>query len=267
MNVAHNAAGQQHIYSAKICVRLSETFVAKCCKQSRVASIFIFFMCKRLNYTVRRDAAWLGYMNPWGTSSPTIAGVRLPPARPEFQPLVRRSSPREKHSYSCMLRSKHKTMRHLVGAKDPLFIRAGRKREDELFLKDGFWFFRGEIWAKHKWMCKEPRQTGGACSSSSGETNAEGKWLWGAATWLPLRKVERRKDTCDQKCTTVWRARRSPAWFYSVLQHGNPPKTQQTMKNEPCYRVVHLVLFCSSFREPWTMSKALMGSAVSWPAV
>lgn len=36
-----------------------------------------------------------------------------------------------------------------------------------------------------------------------------------------------RKDTCGQRCTTVWRARHSPVWSYCVVPPGHHPGNQR----------------------------------------
>lgn len=51
-----------------------------------------------------------------------------------------------------------------------------------------------------------------------GHTDTDIHWSEGN-TW-----AEHRKDTYDRRYTTVWRARRSPVWFYSVLQPGHHPE-------------------------------------------
>lgn len=94
-----------------------------------------------------------------------------------------------------LLRSKHKTMSHLGGAREQLLIRVGGKREDELFSRRVFDsssdIFEGEGGAQMD--VREPRQTGGAGSLTSGETNAEGRQPSGAAASLPTRNIERGK--------------------------------------------------------------------------
>lgn len=54
--------------------------------------------------------------------------------------------------------------------------------------------------------------------------------------------LENRKDTCDQRCTTVWRARRSPVWFYFVHQHENPPENTHTHTREKWRRGGNMLL-------------------------
>lgn len=184
--------------SAKICVGLSETAEAKCWEQNDAAS-----KANRLNYRVEREGrgrgnkraipiscyAGVGELHCLARLHESLRsiisnhhrGARLPPARPELRLLL--------------LVSKHKTMSHLGGARERLFIRVGGKREDELFSQRVFDSSSDifEVEGGAKMDVREPRQTGGACSLTSGETNAEGRQPSGAAASLPTRKVERGK--------------------------------------------------------------------------
>lgn len=58
-----------------------------------------------------------------------------------------------------------------------------------------------------------------------------------------------RKDTCGQRCTTVWRATHSPVWFYRVVPPGRRPVQTHKIRNKWfCCTYVKLLLYVYFFK-------------------
>lgn len=123
----------------------------------------------------------------------------------------------------CCVRQWGETIGHLGEA---TVEQSGRKPEDELlnaYSQGGGGRWGGvfeDIFLRGGWNGCARAKTNNSrdCASEASAVNKRGE----DGRHVPT--LRNRKDTCDRRCTRVWRARRSPVWSYFVHQHESPPE-------------------------------------------